>query len=147
MTAMRWAIGVLLLVTAACKSPVRLYDGPAQDRSAVVWIKPTELQIHSVDGRKVDLEAQIDRDPVEVLPGPRTVRVEWAYHSTSAPGLPIYPSTNRTVRQQREGLVERSRRYYKDIRIDAKPGETYEAVWLPVEGQEQREPGLRKVKG
>ena len=140
-----WPAPVLLL--AACgATPYRMYDGEARPREQVGWIKPAEVMIHSVDGRKVDAEAQLDRDPIEILPGERTVRLEWTYRKSPSDVLPGYPQTNRAGRVEREGVMKRYKHYYKDVKILIKPGETYEAVWLAVEGQEEREPGIRKAK-
>lgn len=137
---------LMVLLLAGCgTTPYRMYDGEPRPRAQVGWIKPEELMVRSVDGRKVDPEAQLDRDPIEVLPGERTVRLEWTYRRNTGHVLPGYPQTNRSYRVEREGVMKRYKHYYKDVKILIKPGETYEAVWLPVEGQEEREPGLRKA--
>ena len=83
---------------------------------------------------------------LEVLPGERTVRLEWSYRRSPSDVLPGYPQTARADRVEREGVVRRYKRYYKDVKIKIRPGATYEAVWLPVEGQEERVPGIRVAK-
>jgi hypothetical protein len=136
-----------LTVLAACSSPLKFYPGEKRSSGEIVQLKMKEILIHSVDGKEVGDDAQIDRKTIHILPGEHTVRIEWSLQSATDQGLPMDPSgpvRASGARGERDTLATRYKRYYRDIRIVAKAGEVYEATWVDVQGKADREPGLRK---
>ncbi|MHC4959434.1 MAG: hypothetical protein ACYTGN_13795 [Planctomycetota bacterium] len=136
-----------LTVIAACSSPLKFYEGEKRPSGEIVQLKMKEILIHSVDGKEVGDDAQIDRKTIQILPGEHTVRIEWSYQSSTDQSLPMDPSGPRQAsgaRGERESLGTRYKRYYKDVRIVAKPGSVYVASWFDVPGEADRQPDLRK---
>ena len=134
-------------LVAACSSPLKFYDGEKRPADQVVRLKMKEILIHSVDGRDVGDDAQIDRKTIEVLPGEHTVRLEWSYRSSTDESLPMTPSGPRQAsgaRDERESLATRARRYYKDVRIVAEAGSVWVATWVDVSDSADRVPDLKK---